>query len=645
MYKSLRNLMMKNLLCIAILVLFAAISLASATEIVIDIAHHHLGDNFKEELTPGEPGGLIYTATFNLDSPADIRSAELTLTAKSVVPGPAAEFLDRVYLNEKEIGALNDYIPAQTPDDIAIDIAVPIDPTILKPGTNTIKITSGSNAEGSNYDDFEFYNLAMHLTETEPITLEPPLKVAWTYELSSPFSAPPLPVSLIAENAVYLDNGISIKALDADTGELLWNKEWSANLAYNEGVLFAVHYPNVDALNAKTGTLLWRKEYLTGGETEPPLPIGVPGENPVIFGDTLYVSSDKHVSAIDTANGNLKWRYELTILAFGAGGRNHYSLSIPAVSEDIVVFQFHASHSSYAGPPVAIEPDEPAPELGETITKRGLIALNTKTGEVVWEYAYAGEVPFLEPFIYKDLVYTTLGDGTIIALSIESGEEVWKANVGDWATIAAVEDGKLFFDSNKAVILDADTGEILKEYPDSKLRFSKSAITDGFIYSTSRNKIYVFDSNTGELVWTGGRIKGYDASAPTLYKDKLYLTSNDGRLYAFEHGAEHFALEPIHIYLATLAILVLLGAIAYKKGFTSKLRIKNKVLRGVMIGATPFLIIALSLLYVLIVEEYYHGMVQEGMGLAFAILFVFSLIAAVIAGIIGGVLGYVLGKD
>ncbi len=534
---------MKDLLCIVI-ILFAIISLASATEIVIDPAHHHLGDDF-------------------------------------------------------------------------------------------------------NYDDFEFYNLAMHLTETEPITLEPPLKVAWTYELSSPFSAPPLPVSLIAENVVYLDNSIT-KAIDANTGELLWNKEWSANLAYNEGVLFAVHYPNIDALDAKTGKLLWSKGYLLRGEDGPSAPIGVSNENPVIFGDTLYVStsSGKYVFATDTANGNLKWRYELNITEFGTGGRNSYSLSIPAVGEDIVVFQFRASHSSYAGPPIAIKKDESESEQGKTITKMGLIALNTKTGEEVWGYAYAGEVPFLKPFIYKDLVYTSLGDGNIIALSIESGEEVWKAKVGDWATIIAVENGKLFVDYNKAVILDARSGKILREYQSRELRFSKSELTDKYIFTTTsgKDKIQVFDINTGELVWKGGRIKGYASSAPTLYRDRLYLTSNDGKLYAFEHGAEHFAIEAIHVYLATLAILFLLGAIAYKKRFTSKLRTKNKVLSGVIIGATPFIIVAISLLYVSIVEEYFHGMIQEGMALALAMGFVFSLIAAVIAGILGGAFGYILDK-
>ena len=492
-------------------------------------------------------------------------------------------------------------------------------------------------------------------------------------------------------------------------------------MAYKDGVLFAVRYANIDALGAKTGTLLWSKEYLMGDGNGPPLPPGVPGGNPVIFCDTLYVSSGKHVSAIDIANGSLKWRYELNITEFGTGGRNSYSLSIPAASEDIVVFQYYAHHSSYTGPPVAIEPGEPAPEPGETITKMGLIALNTKTGEEVWEYAYAGEVPFLKPFIYKDLVYISLGGGNVIALSIESGEEVWKEKVGDWAVIVAVEDGKLFVDSKKAVILDADTGEILKEYPDSKLQFSSSEITDKYIFTATsgKDKIRVFDINTGELVWKGGRTKGYGVSKPTLYKDKLYLTSNDGILYAFEHGAEQFAIETIHIYLATLAILFLLiGAIAYKKRFSLKstylegklqksfkfsviialiisafglffnclpipgpahlafaniafglifsalnpimllllstsiiwgisiimgtligLRTKNKVLIGVAIGATPHIIVALSLLYVSIVEEYFHGMVQEGMALGLVIGFVGSLIAAVIAGIMGGVLG------
>jgi len=491
-------------------------------------------------------------------------------------------------------------------------------------------------------DDFESSNHG--ISKTEPVTIEPPLKVAWTHDLSCPYPDPSwIPsISVIADGAIYLGKG-GIKAIDANTGKILWNIDLDADprgndwdLGYNEGILYALNSPIIYALDAKTGKVLWRKEYTNIGGT------------PVILGNTLYAVTpdDRYVFAIDTANGNLEWKYELNLTEFGTGGRNYYSLSIPAVSEDIVVFQFRASHSSYTGPPVAIEPGEPEPELGETITKEGLIALNAKTGEVVWQYAYAGEIHLFKPFSYKDLVYTIPDYGAIIALSIESGEEVWEAEIGDWAVIAAVEEGKLFVDSNKPpLILNADTGEILNEYPDSKLSFSSSAITDGFIYSTSRNKIQVFDSNTGELVWTGDAIKGYDASAPTLYNDRLYLTSTDGKLYAFEHGVEPFAIKTIHIYLATFAILFMLCAIAYKNGFISKLRIKNKVLNGIIIGAVPFILIAISLLYILIVEDYYHGGVGEGIALGLGLGFVFSLIAAVIAGILGGVFGYVSRKE
>jgi len=174
----------KNLLCAAI-ILFAAISLASATEVFLYPAHHHhLGDDFKEELTPCEPEGLVYTTTFNLDSRADITGVELRLTTKSVVPGPTDEFLDEVYLNEMWIGTLNDHVhapvpdptqtlndhsPEQTPDGGAIDIVIPVDPSILKSGINTIRITSGGDAEGSNYDDFEFYNLQLTIWKSRQI--------------------------------------------------------------------------------------------------------------------------------------------------------------------------------------------------------------------------------------------------------------------------------------------------------------------------------------------------------------------------------------------------------------------------------------------------------------------------------------------
>lgn len=128
-----------------------------------------------------------------------------------------------------------------------------------------------------------------------------------------------------------------------------------------------------------------------------------------------------------------------------------------------------------------------------------------------------------------------MGQGDILALSVESGEEVWKTNAGSWADIVELKHDKIFVNSDRPVVLDAKSGEILKEYPGSKVSFSSSVITDKFVYSTGRGIIQVFDSGTGETLWSS-RIKGYEVSHPALYKDKLYLISSEGTLYAFEHG-------------------------------------------------------------------------------------------------------------
>ncbi|MCW7069091.1 MAG: hypothetical protein OCU17_00510 [Methanophagales archaeon] len=135
----------------------------SAIEYIIaDHSHHHLGDDFKENLIPKEPEGVVYTKTFFMDS--EFESPELILMIKSVVPvapheiNDSTEYLDKVYINDVEVGILNFYA---TPEHEPADVYISVDPGLLRIGNNTIKITSGSNRDGSNYDDFEFFGLIL----------------------------------------------------------------------------------------------------------------------------------------------------------------------------------------------------------------------------------------------------------------------------------------------------------------------------------------------------------------------------------------------------------------------------------------------------------------------------------------------------
>ncbi len=506
----------RNLLCLTLLLfasLLASVSAASATDIVLDTAHHHLGDNFKEELNPGDPEGLVYTATFTLDPSVDVKSAELTLTGKSILPGLTDEFLDKVYLNEIEIGTLNDYIPAETPESVAVNITIPVHPSLFYSGNNTIKISAGSNANGSNYDDFEFYDLSLHLSETEPVTLAPPLKVAWTHDLSWRSMDEIPEVEIFASDGVlYLYDFIkgNLIAIDANTGELLWDKKYeegNVNLELKDKVLFVVYSSyssGIDALDAKTGELLWSR-----------CPGNWQGVS-LVFGNTLFVSEhfDSYVTAIYTENGTSRWAYEINIPDSGNGSINSYYISGFQANSNIFVFRYDVPRN------------------------RGLIALDPDTGKELWRYTNLREYSH-DPILYKDLIY--IAGEEIIALSAESGEEVWKIDTNEWVTRVEVKDDKLFIkeelpnNSYRSVVLDANTGEILEDLPYPGLLMS-SVISDKHAYSTSGCKISVFDSSTGERVWRSSRIKGAILSDPVLYKDKLYLVSSDGTLYAFEHG-------------------------------------------------------------------------------------------------------------
>ncbi len=214
-------------------------STAAIETIIADNSYPHLGNDFKEELTPKEPEGVTYSKTFFLDS--GFEAPELVLMANSVSPYEinATEYIDRVYINDAEVALLNCYfkptpvslfsIDTKLEDDLnkgivsgnlksvfktngyplsndafiipwkgetiwtisdptnsqkliisneggklnvypptyspqpseSAEVEFSFDPNLLWIGNNTIKITSGSNKDSSNYDDFEFYQLTL----------------------------------------------------------------------------------------------------------------------------------------------------------------------------------------------------------------------------------------------------------------------------------------------------------------------------------------------------------------------------------------------------------------------------------------------------------------------------------------------------
>lgn len=159
--------MINKIVCvfIGLLILFpVVISEQPYENIVTDYSHHHIGDDFKEDLVPNEPEGTVYTMTFFLDSEFD--SPELSFMMKSVVPvdweliDDSTEYLNKVYINDVEVDILNIWVMPQE-SEATDEFHAYLEPELLSIGSNTIKITSGSNREKSNYDDFEFFDLEL----------------------------------------------------------------------------------------------------------------------------------------------------------------------------------------------------------------------------------------------------------------------------------------------------------------------------------------------------------------------------------------------------------------------------------------------------------------------------------------------------
>jgi hypothetical protein len=142
--------------------------------ITIDSGHHHLGDNADSSLVPEEPEGVSYSKTFDVDMAAD--SAEVVLTMKNVMPAneAAGELYDQVYLNGENIGRLNDLVLNETQDYLPVTVSIPFDPSLLRGSSNVIEITSGSNTNGTNHDDFEFYDLKIVLYSDRQMPIASP---------------------------------------------------------------------------------------------------------------------------------------------------------------------------------------------------------------------------------------------------------------------------------------------------------------------------------------------------------------------------------------------------------------------------------------------------------------------------------------
>lgn len=172
-----------------------------------------------------------------------------------------------------------------------------------------------------------------------------------------------------------------------------------------------------------------------------------------------------------------------------------------------------------------------------------VIALSAESGKEVWTYETGAPI-FTEPAIDTPFVYVTSTDSSLYCLNIETGERVWRYKTR--AAIVAhpkVHDGKVYFGASngKFRALNAQNGKLVWDFMFiNKYVESKPLIAEGMvIFGAWDTYLYALDAENGGMKWMWqGPNKGllYSPAVvePVYANGKVFIVAPDRVMTAID---------------------------------------------------------------------------------------------------------------
>ncbi len=222
----------------------------------------------------------------------------------------------------------------------------------------------------------------------------------WSYPLSCGSSP------AVVDGMVYISSKANVHAVNASTGEQLWNigiADGLSSPAVANGIAYVGSMDgNLYAMDAHTGALLWKFAVTPGKEI---------WAAPAVVNGMVYVtSSDDNIYALNASTGALIWKYATKGALAGS----------PAVANGVVYFG-----SCY--------PDDT------------VYALNASTGALVWKYGEGADV-MSSPAVANGVVY--FFSDRLYALNAATGEPLWQTTAVSSSASPAVVNGMVYLGSD-----------------------------------------------------------------------------------------------------------------------------------------------------------------------------------------------------
>jgi len=300
-------------------------------------------------------------------------------------------------------------------------------------------------------------------------------------------------------------------ALDAKTGEVLWDTETKASMlfsgAYYQGKFIrpGSHDNTLYCFNATDGTILWMFNPHTEGGY---FCVG----SAVAYGIVYALNKDGYLYAIDADTGDFVWKYK------GPG-----TLMFPGTPTvaDGKVYATTGQIASYTGEQGASE----------------FACLDAYTGSLLWKLQIEAFAPRESVAIAYGNLYLIPGTVTTAVDSI-SGEEydtmgqVWAIGVKPLPDDAEPWSMWRQDPAHSGVGQSGPTNlTLMWKFTTSGAVVSSPSMADGRVYVGSQDKnVYCLDARSGGLIWnftTNGKIK----SSPAVADGKVYIGPDDGYVY------------------------------------------------------------------------------------------------------------------
>jgi outer membrane protein assembly factor BamB len=390
--------------------------------------------------------------------------------------------------------------------------------------------------------------------------------VKWAFKTGGPVLSSPI----IAGGVVFVGSGDgNVYAIEQETGKEKWSfkttEPVSSSPAVADGIVYFSSYEGVFyALDANTGAVKWRfateqerrfqargiHGTLPGDQTIPD-PFDFFTSSPAVFKGRVYFGAgDGNVYCLDAHSGVLVWKY----------ATNDVVHASPSIANNTV---YIGSWDSY------------------------FYALDAETGQERWRYK-AGEDPVIHnqigfqssAAVVNGTVYVGCRDGHVYALDAATGRKKWDYSTSQsWVnTTPAVYEGVVYVgtcDSHRFHALDAKTGTLRFMLDTRACLVSSPALAGNLVYIGSFNgRLYAIDVTSGKIssefqteASRQDRFKvlepdgsftstayapffhdfedmyvglsrtfsvGAIISSPVVDKNKVYVGSTDGYLYAIE---------------------------------------------------------------------------------------------------------------